>query len=194
MTRVKERAKTLHCWKDKLEHTIERYGWGSDEYCTVLDSDDGTCMLADGHDGPHIFTPDDQIIIEFTDQGVNMKPPMIEEVQARIEEMNYNVDAYEFWSFYAQKGWKIGKSPMVDWHIALGRCNGRGWAKTAKSNRGYAKRNARPGDVQRAREQYQDYLEDLTSAALEDKIKDPGALKHVMWLMKEVLKAKTRQS
>jgi hypothetical protein len=25
-----------------------------------------TCMLADGHDGPHEWTPDDEIVVEFS--------------------------------------------------------------------------------------------------------------------------------
>ena len=44
---------TLHCW----------------EYATDFD-DDGTmngltCLLPDGHEGPHEFTPDDEITVRF---------------------------------------------------------------------------------------------------------------------------------
>lgn len=55
-----------HCWKDKREDVEERLGIGSDEWVdSVLES--GTCMLERGHDGPHEFVPDAEIVITFTD-------------------------------------------------------------------------------------------------------------------------------
>jgi hypothetical protein len=54
----------VHCWQGKREHTE----FGSQEWHdTFLDDGDGTCMLDDGHDGPHEFTPDSQIIVQFLD-------------------------------------------------------------------------------------------------------------------------------
>ena len=38
-------TETLHCWKD---------------------GGDPTCMLAEGHDGPHRFTPDNEIMVAMT--------------------------------------------------------------------------------------------------------------------------------
>lgn len=56
-----------HCWKGRSCHIREGYGWGSDEHiATYLDDFiDGTCMLPAGHEGPHEFTPDDQIEVTF---------------------------------------------------------------------------------------------------------------------------------
>lgn len=57
----------LHCWKSKLEWLSETYGDDSDEYLSGLVSEDGasTCMLERGHDGPHEWTPDGEILITF---------------------------------------------------------------------------------------------------------------------------------
>jgi hypothetical protein len=55
----------VHCWKDEREHIEETYGIGSAEWCASFDGPGGTCMLPDGHDGPHQFTPDDAIVVEI---------------------------------------------------------------------------------------------------------------------------------
>ena len=61
------RERHLHCWKDQREHVEETYGWGSDEWVATWldDAVGGTCILEAGHDGPHEFTPDDQIGVTF---------------------------------------------------------------------------------------------------------------------------------
>lgn len=46
-------------------------------------------------------------------------PPTVAEVEARIAEKRYNVDAEEFVAFYASKGWMVGKNRMKDWRMAL---------------------------------------------------------------------------
>ena len=48
-----------------------------------------------------------------------MKKPTIPEIQERIDEMGYDINAELFFAFYASKGWMIGKSPMKDWKMAL---------------------------------------------------------------------------
>lgn len=59
----------VHCWADKLEHIEATYGRCSREWSEELVSgDDGTCMLPDGHEGPHDFTGDDQIDVSFPDK------------------------------------------------------------------------------------------------------------------------------
>jgi hypothetical protein len=54
-----------HCWKDKQEF-IEEQGVkrGSEEWCDVF-TNSQTCMLEAGHDGEHVFTSDDELIIKF---------------------------------------------------------------------------------------------------------------------------------
>lgn len=55
-------------------------------------------------------------------------PPTLEEVQDRIIEMKYvHVSAERFISFYASKGWMVGKTKMVDWKQALA-----GWESRSK--------------------------------------------------------------
>ena len=60
---------TVHCWKDQLEDAEERFGVGSDEWAAAYDSPGGTCMLSDGHDGPHEFTSDDRVVVSFGTTG-----------------------------------------------------------------------------------------------------------------------------
>jgi hypothetical protein len=57
----------LHCWKDHGEYLEETYGYDSDEYRITWSPNwhSGTCMLPDGHEGPHDFTDDREIGITF---------------------------------------------------------------------------------------------------------------------------------
>ena len=52
------------CWAGELD----QYEIGSDEWCEVLARGDGTCMLPDGHEGPHIFTPNSDIGVHFIEK------------------------------------------------------------------------------------------------------------------------------
>lgn len=66
--------RVLHCWMGKRDYAIDVHGWGSPEHlATYSDNDeednDGTCMLPDGHDGEHEFTPDNEIGISFAPEG-----------------------------------------------------------------------------------------------------------------------------
>jgi hypothetical protein len=50
-----------HCWTSRLECCE----WGSDEWFRTLDEEPATCLLAEGHEGPHEWTPDEEIVVEF---------------------------------------------------------------------------------------------------------------------------------
>ena len=117
-----------------------------------------------------------------------MTPPTIEEVRAYIVEKNYNLDAEAFFYSYEQKGWRVGKHPMKQWRSAVSLWAVNGWGKTSKSDHDYHKRNTTPDHCQKQREIYEDHFRNKTKAALEDLRKDPGALKHVTWLMDEILR------
>ena len=45
-------------------------------------------------------------------------PPSIEEVDAYVKEHGYHFSAEHFVSFYASKGWMVGKNKMKDWKMA----------------------------------------------------------------------------
>lgn len=64
--------KMTHCWKDKTDFVIEKFGMDSPEYVDAI-VNSGTCMLEDGHDGPCEFTADDQIIISFAPRRIQRK-------------------------------------------------------------------------------------------------------------------------
>lgn len=52
-------------------------------------------------------------------------PPTVDEVAAYCRERRNGVDAQRFVDFYASKGWKVGTSPMKDWHAAVRNWEGR---------------------------------------------------------------------
>lgn len=60
-----------HCWKDKAEYCLEKFGSDSKEYIETFLDCGATCMLWSDHGGEHVFTPDDKIGITFleTDNG-----------------------------------------------------------------------------------------------------------------------------
>jgi hypothetical protein len=45
--------------------------------------------------------------------------PTLQEVQSRIVEMNYSIDAERFISYYESNGWMVGRTKMKDWKAAL---------------------------------------------------------------------------
>jgi hypothetical protein len=50
---------TVSCWEDHAEYgpPDDGSGWPSVKR--------STCLLPDGHDGPHKFTPDSEIVVRF---------------------------------------------------------------------------------------------------------------------------------
>jgi hypothetical protein len=51
--RVNPPGRVLHCWED-LRNVTDNW-----------DLPNATCMLPDGHDGPHEWTPDSDIRVQF---------------------------------------------------------------------------------------------------------------------------------
>jgi len=58
----------VHCWKLKSEYMAEIYGEDSEEYIKAL-ANDGICLLPDGHEGPHEFVPEDEVVIRFGEES-----------------------------------------------------------------------------------------------------------------------------
>lgn len=61
--------------------------------------------------------------ISVADQGMKARcrfqKPSVEEVDAYCRQRQNHVDASRFCDFYESKGWKVGKSKMVDWKAAV---------------------------------------------------------------------------
>lgn len=55
---------SAHCWADRSSQAADEHGFGSEQWADAFVAN-GTCMLEAGHEGPHEFTPDDQIVVEF---------------------------------------------------------------------------------------------------------------------------------
>jgi len=47
-----------------MEIAEEKYGRDSEEWFEAF-ACDGICLLPKGHDGPHVFTPEDEIEVAF---------------------------------------------------------------------------------------------------------------------------------
>lgn len=48
-----------------MEHAEELHGFGSQEWADAYNEPHATCMLEDGHEGPHEWTLDNEIMISF---------------------------------------------------------------------------------------------------------------------------------
>ena len=55
---------TLHCWKSNVEHAEETFGYCSDHHAEAMNNR-STCLLLDGHEGPHEFVFDGDIMVKF---------------------------------------------------------------------------------------------------------------------------------
>lgn len=60
-------SKIVHCWTSEREWIEETYGDKSDEYFDFMVSDkpNRSCVLLHGHDGPHEWTDDENIVVRF---------------------------------------------------------------------------------------------------------------------------------
>ena len=56
----------IHCLTGRREHVEEEFGFHSPEHMASYDEADGRCLLEDGHEGPHEFTPNDEFRLVFT--------------------------------------------------------------------------------------------------------------------------------
>lgn len=61
MRKVLKERRLLYCWQDEAS----QYEVGSEAWAEVKARGDGLCMLLAGHAGPHVFTPDDKIVVTF---------------------------------------------------------------------------------------------------------------------------------
>lgn len=60
------RPKSMYkrCWQDKAQFFADEFGEFSDKALEAQQRP-GTCLLPDGHSGPHEFTADDRITVSF---------------------------------------------------------------------------------------------------------------------------------
>ena len=66
-------------------------------------------------------------------------PPTLEEVKARIKEMNYTFDAEAFIAFYQSINWMVGKNKMKDWKAAMVTWQKREYEFPKRKNQGSTK-------------------------------------------------------
>ena len=66
--------------------------------------------------------------IKDTIQKERFKTPKIADIEAYINEHNFNIDSLKFFDYYESIGWKIGKNPMKDWRATI-----RNWNRNNKN-------------------------------------------------------------
>ncbi len=68
---IGERCVMIPCLTGKLDWIVETYGDRSHEYFEYLTTPNGSelCLLPAGHDGPHAWTPSDQIMLKVMEGG-----------------------------------------------------------------------------------------------------------------------------
>ena len=54
----------VHCWAGNAEHAEREHGYWSPEH-RAADARRAICLLPDGHDGPHEWTPLEDVAVEF---------------------------------------------------------------------------------------------------------------------------------
>ena len=117
------------------------------------DANASTCMQMDANDANASKTktktrtktnPSKEGVRRFT-------PPTSEEVAEYCKEKGYAIDPERFVSFYAQKGWMVGKNRMVDWRAAV-----RNWV-----TRDRAERAAKAPQTQYSNEELEKFEVDL---------------------------------
>jgi len=55
------------------------------------------------------------------------KKPTIEEIEEYAEKIKYNLDPEQFFEFYEQKDWMVGKNKMKNWKAAINNWKAHGW-------------------------------------------------------------------
>ena len=60
-------SSVVHCWWGLRDEIEKVFGWGSKEWAETYQEawENETCMLLQGHKGPHNFTPDSEVQITF---------------------------------------------------------------------------------------------------------------------------------
>ncbi len=61
---MKESARIyIHCWADK----VSQFEPSTPEWLEALENN-GTCLLPAGHEGPHEWTPDQEVVVQFEEE------------------------------------------------------------------------------------------------------------------------------
>jgi len=55
----------IHCWQTNREDAAEQYGEYSPQHIDAILAPSASCLLSDGHAGPHLFTPDADSVVMF---------------------------------------------------------------------------------------------------------------------------------
>lgn len=75
------------------------------------------------------------------------KKPTIQELQSKIIEKKYNVDAERFYNHYESNGWKVGKNKMKSWVSALANWNKTNQEKTQQHPKSFKQQDSERIDM-----------------------------------------------
>lgn len=95
------------------------------EGATFDDKSSVLCVLAGSYDAFQLM------LAQQKERGVvrtHATPAGVEVVQAFAKEIGAKFDPQEFWDFYQERGWKVGRGiPMKDWKCTARRWHRKGW-------------------------------------------------------------------
>jgi len=75
------------------------------------------------------------------------KPPSADEVASHFREKGFPLtEGRKFFAYYGSQGWKVGKNPMKDWHLAAA-----GWMERADADNQHAPVNGKAQTAQDVR-------------------------------------------
>ncbi len=66
----------VHCWEDgpPIYHILVNHEDCEECWPTGTHQVGSSCLLLDGHEGNHDFTPDDEILLQFADTPTSASP------------------------------------------------------------------------------------------------------------------------
>ena len=127
------RAKAL-----KAKDDVANVANATTDVANVANATFATKNIANVADNEYVYEydNDNDSIKEKNIKKEKFVPPTVEEVKDYVAEKGYSVDAERFVSFYASKGWMIGKNKMKSWRQAV--------VTWEKNNRDQAQVRSRP--------------------------------------------------
>lgn len=141
----KRKLAALARWRQNLENQIQAYTQTNDNPIANNANEmqvQTTSNASAGHKEKEIKEKNNikESNKEKHETAKRFVPPTLEEVKARIKEMNYTFDAEAFIAFYQSKNWMVGKNKMKDWKAAMVTWQKREYEFPKRKNQGSTKK------------------------------------------------------
>jgi hypothetical protein len=114
----------------------------------------------------------------------------MEELAAYVKEIGAGFEAEAFFDFYAQRGWRVGRTPMKDWKAACRQWKREGWGLHDQLRKSVPGSPAKVGLTEWERSQKEERMANLRRL-IED-IRRPGGAAYAVALSGEKLERAQR--